>query len=177
MTWVPLTNVVVSAVPFNDTTPPETKPVPFTVNVNAEPAAVTFAGEMLVMTGAGAVIAKVTALEAVPDGLVNVIFADPGCAVSVAGTAAVTSVPLTNVVVSGVLFNATTAPETKPVPLTVRVNAAPPATTDAGEILVITGPDAAMVNVSAFETRLPLLTVTVAEPVCAIRPAGTSAVN
>ena len=151
--------------------------MPFTVNVNAGPPAVTLDGEMLLITGAAGVMVNVTALEAGPDGLAKVICADPGCAVSVAGTPAVTCVPLTKVVVSAVPFNDTTAPDTKPVPFTVNVNAGPPAVTVAGEMLVITGAAGATVNVNALETRPPLLTVIDADTGCAIRFALTAAVN
>ena len=95
---------------------------------------------------------------------------------SVAGTPTVTCVPLTNVVVSGVPFNDTAAPDMKPVPFTANVIAAPPAITDAGEILVITGAGGAMVNCNAFEIRLPRLAVIDADPACAIRFAPTAAV-
>ena len=85
-----LTKVVVRGVLFNDTIPPLTKPVPVTINVIVGLPAVTVAGERLVMVGARDVMVRVTALETVPDELASVIFADPACAVSVAGTTAVT---------------------------------------------------------------------------------------
>jgi hypothetical protein len=52
---------------------------------------------------------------------------------SLAGTEAVNFVPLTYVVVSPVLFQFTVEVETKFVPFTVRVNAAPPAVALEGE--------------------------------------------
>ena len=75
---MPPMKLVVSLVLLKDTVAPEKKPVPFTVNVNAGPPAVTVAGEMLVISGTGAVIVNVTELEAGPDGLAKVICADPG---------------------------------------------------------------------------------------------------
>ena len=174
---MPLTKVVLRAAPFNDTTAPEKKPVPFTVNVKAGPPALTLDGAMLVIAGGAGVMVNVTALEAGPDGLAKVICADPGCAMSVAGTPAVTCVPLTKVVVSAVPFNDTTAPDTKPIPFTVKVKVVPPALTVEGEMLVITGAAGVMVNASALETTLPLLTVTDADPGCAIRFELTVAVN
>src|SRR5581483_1135545 len=56
--WVALTNVVVRLDPFQFTTAPATKPVPFTVSVNAVPPAVPLAGdsELIVGTGFGAMI-------------------------------------------------------------------------------------------------------------------------
>ena len=82
-----LTTVVASGVPpaiplatFSATpaTALGVKPVPFKVSVNAALPAVTVAGEMLVMTGTGDAIVKVTALDAGPDGLARVICAEPG---------------------------------------------------------------------------------------------------
>jgi hypothetical protein len=48
-------------------------------------------------------------------------------------------VALTNVVVRAAFPNVTVAPETKPVPLIVRVKAAPPAVVELGLRLVIVG--------------------------------------
>lgn len=63
VTCVALTKAVISGALFADTIAPDRKPVPLTVNVKAALPAVTVAGEMLVMTGAGGAIAKVTVLE------------------------------------------------------------------------------------------------------------------
>ena len=168
---------MLNGVLFNDTAAPEKKPVPFTVNVNAGPPEVTVAGEMLVITGTGGTIVKVTLLDACPDGLDKLICADPGCATSAAETAAVTCVPLAKVVASGAPFNDTTAPVRKPVPFTVNVNAGLPAIALDGDMLLITGVGAAIVKDSALETRLPVPTVTDADPACAIKAALTAAVN
>ena len=73
-----LTKVVDSGVLFKDTTPPVRKPVPVTVKVMAALPAVTVAGEMMVMVGAGEVMVSVTALDAGPDGLAKVICGVPG---------------------------------------------------------------------------------------------------
>jgi hypothetical protein len=81
------------------------------------------------------------------------------------------------VVANGVLFSDTTAPAANPVPLTVNVNAALPAVTLEGEMLVMIGPNAAIVNVKALETAPPEVSVMDADPPCAIRPALTAAVN
>src|SRR5947208_1911870 len=51
--WVPLTNVVVRAPPFQRTTDPLTKFVPFTVSVNAPPPAVVLVGDSEVTVGTG----------------------------------------------------------------------------------------------------------------------------
>lgn len=83
---------------------------------------------------------------------------------------------LTNVVVRGVPFNDTTAPETNPEPFKVNVNAGPPDVTVDGERLVITGAGGVMVNGRVLESRLPRPTATDTEPGCAIRFALTAAV-
>jgi hypothetical protein len=56
---VALTNVVVLAAPLNFTTDAETKPVPFTVRVKAEPPAVALVGEREVTVGAELLMVKV----------------------------------------------------------------------------------------------------------------------
>jgi len=68
---------------------------------------------------------------------------------------------------------------TKPEPLTVKVNAGPPAVTELGERLVIAGTgEGAIVNVKALEIApLGLATVTLATPGEAIRLAGTKALS
>ena len=58
---------------------------------------------------------------------------------AVAGTTAVSFVALTYVVVSPVVPNMTCAPLTKPVPLAVRVNCAPPLFAEVGLKLVSVG--------------------------------------
>jgi hypothetical protein len=70
-------------------------------------------------------------IKAVP-GLATVIQAVPAESMLAAGTVAVSSALLTNVVSSAAPFQLTVAPEAKPVPLTVRVNSAPPGATLVG---------------------------------------------
>ena len=82
---------------------------------------------------------------------------------------------LTNFVVSGELFHSTTAPEVKPVPLTVRVKAALNATMEAGLSVVIAG-GGVIVKLSAGDETAPVLTSTLALPALAIRLPGTDAV-
>ena len=105
--------------------------------------------------------------------------ATPAVAIKLAGTMAVNCVELANVVTSGEPFHTTTAPETKPVPCTVSVNAGPPAVTPPGEQPVYVGAGApAIVNVTGPERYPPgLTTVMAAVPVLAIKVAGTVAVN
>ncbi len=177
MSCVPLTNVVASAVLPSDTVTPLRKLVPVTVRVNAAPPDTTLDGAMLVIVGVGAVIVRVTEFDAGPDALASVIDTDPGCAIMPAGTPAVTCVPLTKLVTSGVLLNETVAPATNPVPFTVSVNVGPAAATLAGEILVMTGGSAPIVNTTWLERTAPFSTETLAVPCCAIRLAVTAAVN
>jgi hypothetical protein len=77
---------------------------------------------------AGTETGKNTGFELPPPGAgsVTLIAAVVAKAMFEAGTVAVNLEALTKVVSSGVLFQLMTAPETKPVPFTVRVNAGPP---------------------------------------------------
>ena len=75
-------------------------------------------------------------------------------------------------------FHSTADPLRKPEPLTVRVNAGPPALAEVGESLETDGRAALMMNAKAFETVTPALTtVTLAVPAPRIMPAVTEAVN
>jgi hypothetical protein len=91
VTWVAETYVVVRADPFQFTVEPETKPVPFTVSVNAAPPAVAEAGLRPVVVGTGLLIVKVWALEVPPPGagFTTVTEAVPAVAMSAAVIAAV----------------------------------------------------------------------------------------
>ncbi len=73
-------------------------------------------------------------------------------------------------------FHLITAPEANPLPLTVSVNAAPPAAVLEGLSEPIVGP-AAMVNVEPLDVTPPETTVTAAVPEDAIKLADTDAVN
>ena len=75
----------------------------------------------------------------VPPVVVTVTLAVPVDAIRLAGTAAVSLFALTNVVASAVVPHCTVAPETKFVPLIVRVKAAPPAVAELGLKLAIVG--------------------------------------
>lgn len=138
---VALTNVVVFAVPLKLTVEVDTKFVPFTVSVNAAPPAVALLGERVVMVGNGLLMVKVADAEVPPPGagFVTVTLIVPPVAISAARMAAVSCVALTNAVVFAAPLKFTTAPLTKPVPLTVSVNAAPPAVALAGDSDVMTG--------------------------------------
>jgi hypothetical protein len=101
---------------------------------------------------------------------------------SPAGTTAVNCVALTNVVVSATPFHSTTVPAMKLLPVSIRVNDAPPAVAEFGvrEPNVGTGFGPVTVNVCPAEVPPPgvgLKTVTEAVPAVAISEAGTAAVN
>ena len=93
--------------------------------------------------------------------------AGPATAINGAGTVAVNWAALTNVVASPLPFHCTAAPDTKPLPETVSVNAAPPTVAEDGLRLEMVGP-AMIVNVAALEVAPPEVTVTLADPAPAI---------
>jgi hypothetical protein len=194
--------VVVSGAPFHCTVAPERKLVPFTVSVKVAPPAIAEAGLRPVMTGVGATTVNVTAADGLPLVFVTVMFALPALAMKLAGTDAVNWVersgdgavsllapPLgsllsgnlvepTSVVVSGVPFHCTVAPVRKPVPLTVRVNAGPPAVAEVGLRLEMTGVGTPIGRATPGEALPPLLiAVMVALPEFAIKLACTDAVS
>src|SRR5260370_4777626 len=176
VTCVALTNVVVSAVAFHCTLVPLMQFVPLTVRVNPAPPADTEFGLMLLIVGSGGLMVK-TADADVPPLVVTVIFAEPGLAIRLAGTLAVTCVALTNVVVSAVAFHCTLVPLMQFVPLTVRVNPAPPAGTEFGLRLLIVGGGGLMAKTAGADVPPLVVTVIFAEPALAIRLAGTLAVT
>ena len=88
--------VVVPAIHF--AVAPVTKFVPLMVSVNAAPPATAVVGLRLVMVGLGGLTVNVAPVE-VPPEVVTVTLAVPTFAISVAGTAAVSTVALLNVVV------------------------------------------------------------------------------
>ena len=148
--------------------------MPLTVNVNAGPPAVAEFGLRDVMTCAAAMV-KVAAADVAPLST-TVTLALPAAATKLAGTCAVNFVALTKLVLSAVPFHCTTAPETKPVPLTVSVKAGPPAVAEFGLSDVIAGA-AATVKVAVLDVTPFSTTVTVTVPGVAIRVAATWAVN
>jgi hypothetical protein len=86
-------------------------------------------------------------------------------------------VALTNAVVNAVVFHRTIAPDAKPLPFTVSVNAGPPAVAEFGSREAIAGGAAAIVNGNPLVVLLPESTVTEALPAAAIRVAETEAVS
>jgi hypothetical protein len=122
------------------------------------------------------VLAELRAVVA-PPGRTTVTLADPWVAIAVFGTAAVTLVALTKVVVRAVVPKLTTAPVAKYVPVTVRVNAAPPCVADVLLRRVSVGA-AVMVKVLAEETAdAPFSTVTLTGPAVASWAVRTAAVS
>ena len=106
-------------------------------------------------------IESVTAVDVAPaQGFATVIDAVPAVAIRDAGTAAVSWVEETNVVVSAVPFQFTVEVETKFVPFTVNVNCGPPGVTQVGlselivgaELIVITS-----VGLPVLQGLAPLL--------------------
>jgi hypothetical protein len=93
---LPLTKVVVRALPFHCTVAPETKFVPVTASVNPAPPAVALEGESEVGVGAGLLMVKLRALDVPPpgEGFTTVTEAVPAVAMSLAGTEAVNCVLL-----------------------------------------------------------------------------------
>jgi hypothetical protein len=175
---VELTNVVVSAVPFQFTTAPLRKLVPFTVSVNAGPPAGVEAGLRPEIVGVGMVMEKLVAVDVLPPEFATVTLAVPPLAISAAVTVAVSCVLLTNAVVSPVPFHCTAAPERNPVPFTVSVNWDPPAFTEGGLRLLIVGVGILMGSVVTVDALPPLfVAVILALPALAIRLAGTAAVT
>jgi len=183
---VALTNVVANATLFHCTTEEATKLLPVKLSVNAAPWAVAEVVDRLPNVGVGfpALIVKVIAVELPPPGvgLNTVTEAEPAVCRSVPGTAAVSCVALTKVVVSATPFHCTTAPLTKLVPVNVSVNAGPPTVPKVGDTDANVGAGFAafMVNVAPAEAPPPgaaLNTVTVAVPAVAMLGAGTVTVS
>ena len=168
--------MIVSAVLPHLAVAPETKLVPLIVSVNAAPPAIAEVGLRLVIVGGKGLMVKTFAAE-VPPLVVTVTFTVPADPIRPALTVAVTWVALTRFVVSAVLPQRICAPDTKFVPVTVSVNAAPPATAVAGLRLVIAGGLGLMVKVAAGEVPPVVVTVTLAVPAVAICAAETAAVT
>ena len=152
-----LTKVAVRARPFHCTVEPETKFVPVTVRVKAAPPAVALEGESKLAVGIGLLMVKVRAFDVPPpgEGFTAVTEAVPAVAMSLAKIAAVNCVPVTKVVTLGLAFHCTVEPEAKFVPVTVSVNAAPPAVAELGERLVMVGRGLFTVKVTEFDAPPP----------------------
>jgi hypothetical protein len=139
---------------------------------------------VVVMVSVGVVMPKVVALDALPPGSVTVMLTLPAAAIRLAGTGAVSCVPLTEVVLRDSPFHSTLAPERNPAPFTVSVKGAPPAVTEPGLKLVITGTGVLTGKVMAVDVAASppgpppgMITYRVALPISAMRLAGTNAVS
>jgi hypothetical protein len=116
--------------------------------VNAAEPAAALEGEIELSVGTGLLIANDTPFDVPPGaGFVTVTVAVPAVAISATEIAAVSCVALTNVVVLAAPLNFTTDVDTKPVPFTVRVKAAPPAVALVGKREVSVGAGLLMVKV------------------------------
>ncbi len=137
------TKVVVRLDPFHCTTEVEVKFVPLTVRVNAGPPTTAELGLMLVTRECWSpVIVNVTAFEVCPPagpGLKTVIWAVPGAAMSSAVIAASSVAGGIRVVTRALPFQRTTDEELRLVPVTVRLNAGPPAGLELGATLAMVG--------------------------------------
>jgi hypothetical protein len=182
---VVLTYVVLSGTPAQSTVDVDIKFVPLTVRVNAAPPVVADDGASELMTGTGFVlpeIVNVALLEVPPPGvgLLTVTPAVPAVAMLPAGIWAVILTVVTYVVASGVPFQLTTELPTKLLPLTVSVNAAPPAVALEGDNEVMAGAGLFTAKVRVPDVPPPgvgLARVILAVPVLAISVAGTCAVT
>ena len=127
--WDEETKVVGRGKLFQRTSAVLTKPLPLTFSVNAALPAGAVAGIKLLITGSGLIIAKLTAVEVPPPGagLTTVMEAVPALTISAAVMDAVNWDEEINVVDRGELFQWTSDVFTKRLPLTVSVNADPPA--------------------------------------------------
>jgi hypothetical protein len=138
-----LPNVVARALPFHCTIDELMKFVPVSARVKAAPPAVALGGEieLSVGLGFGALIVNVCAVDAPPPGvgLNTVTGTVPAAAMSAAVICAVSWVLLPKVVLLALPFHRTTDEALKFVPVTVSVNAAPPAVAVEGEIEVSVG--------------------------------------
>ena len=161
-------NVVVRGEPFHCTTDVETKFVPVAVSVNAAPPAILVFGAIDVSVGARLSMVNVRALDVPPpgDGFFTVTLAVPALAIKVAPTVALIMVLLTKATpVIPVLepFHSTVEVETKFVPFTVSVNAAPPSVPLGGFSDVAVGTGLLIVNVKPDDVPPPgpgVITVT-----------------
>ena len=141
VTWPALTKVVERSAPFQRTTDVEMKLLPLTVSVKPAPPAVAEVGLMLVMlgTGFGSLMVKVTEFELPSNKVKTVMAAVPALAMSLAEISAVSLLKLEKVVGRSAPFQRTTDRGVKLLPLTVRVKAGPPAKAEVGLMLEILG--------------------------------------
>jgi len=138
LTLVELPKVVGHAVVPKFTLEPETKPFPETVNCTPGDPAATEVGETLEIARS-LKMAKLTAPETLPSGLLTVTMTAPTEVRRFAGIVAVSEVALPKTVVRLVVLKFTTDPETKPEPVIVNCWLDDPMMALAGEMLEMTG--------------------------------------
>ena len=180
---VAVTNVVVSAAPFQCATELLLKLVPVNVRLKAAAPRAADVCERDVRVGDGLLIGSVTALENPPPGvgLNTAAVPEPAVAIWAAVTVAVNCVELTNVVGRATeLSQPARELLTKPLPFIVSVNVGPPAITEAGDRDVTTGRGLVIENEIA--SGVPtlgdgLVTVTITGTGVAMSEAGTKAVS
>lgn len=136
------TKVVTRSAPFHFTVEVLTKLLPLTVSVNSLPPGAAEEGLKELMAGDGLFTVKFNGGSESPPpgvGLKTVTVTLAPVAISAAVTAAVSCVTETKEVVRSAPFHRTTEVPTKLVPLTVSVNASPPAVAEVGLIEVVVG--------------------------------------
>jgi hypothetical protein len=139
VTCVGLTKVVERGKPFQRRTELIAKFRPVTMTVKDAPPAVAESGNRTLMAGRGGSMVKERLFEMAPPGLATVTAAERAKLDRLAGTKAVTCEALTKVVERGTPFHNTVEPETKLIPLTVRVKVAMPSAAALGLRLVMVG--------------------------------------
>jgi hypothetical protein len=122
-----------------------------------EPPDTAFAGEIDVMTVAGGMISKVIGADCLPSLLRTMMTRDPTVAVKEAGTVALSSNALMNVVAIDVPSMDAVAPGEKFKPVRKIVNAPLPAATNLGVIDRSTGGGGTMVRIAGLDWLPPSL--------------------
>jgi len=172
---VEFTNAVGMAVAFHDTTDCWTKFVPVTVIWTEEVPVGALVGVTDVWVGPAS--ANCSRFERTPPACSTSMLIVSGLAVRVAGTAPVSWVALTKVVVSGMPCHRIRSPVTKLLPVRVRVKAPEPAVTVVGRMLAAAGP-VPTVKGEGVELAPPgFCTVTLIAPAVAKSVAGTVAMS
>jgi len=182
VTCVALTKVVTRELPLRLTVAPDKKPVPLTVRVKPVPPTSVLAGERDVIAGGGLFTTKGEFADVPPPGagFVTVTLNVPAVVMLGAVIAAVIFVALTKVVAAGAPLKLTTEADTKPVPFTVKVKAAPPLVALVGDNVVIVGTGLFTANSELAEVPPPgagFATVTLKFPAVTISAAVINAVT
>jgi hypothetical protein len=128
------------------------------VRVKAAPPVAALVGERVLVKGTGLLIVKVSGLDSPPPGVGSktVTAKLPAAAISVALIAVLNCVAPTKAVVLSRPLTRITKPLTNPVPLTVRLNPAPPAIAFDGERLLTLGaPTVKAELIRLLKTPLP----------------------